>query len=190
MCPGAGPLEMRDSIPSWGDLLKPGVMYRADASRRDTYQLYLPTLDLNSRFSDSEDAELALAPIDLREETRFWTDSHLNFELYHMAQAFRRHRPHREANLEINYHCHYGCRHCFQSLVPTLKASGAYSWQQIELALGRLIEAGANEISVTGGDMFLHPHIWDLIDYVHDRFPHILLRLLVNAVRSILTTRP
>lgn len=162
-------------------LLKPGVMYRQDDLRADLIHLYQPTLALNGRFSSGDDSPLSLTLDDLRQETSFWDQGMFQFDRYYFAHSFRRHQTHREANLEINYHCHYGCQHCFQSLLPTTNESGSPSWDQLVDAVHRLVDAGACEISITGGDIFLQPHLWKLLEYLDLHWPQLTVRLLVNA---------
>lgn len=161
--------------------LKPGLMSRVDVDAPDSWTLYEPVTDASSGFSLYEAGAGYLTAEDLYSNDRAWMGGQFRPNLYHAAKSVRAHEELQEANLEINYLCHYACRHCFQSLYPSQnKLSAPDSAAQMEAA-DRLIDAGVWEISITGGDIFLDKGVWDLFDYIQERAPHITLRLLVNG---------
>lgn len=160
--------------------LRPGWMCKAD-TRPETCFLYDPVSDSGCRFvlQNPEPGELCLADLDSND--RAWEGGRLRVDIYHTAQSLRRHQDGQEANLEINYLCHYACRHCFQSLRPASHPDASPEAAMLRAAAERLLAAGATEISITGGDIFLQPAVWDLLDYLHEQAPRTTLRLLVNG---------
>jgi hypothetical protein len=161
--------------------LKPGLMSRVEKDVPEAWILYEPITDASFRFKLHETGAGDLAVADLYSNDRSWEGGQFRPNLYHAAKAVRAHEELQEANLEINYLCHYACRHCFQSLYPSQNKLSAPDGAAQREAADRLIEAGVWEISITGGDIFLDCGIWDLLDYIHERAPNITLRLLVNG---------
>ena len=161
--------------------LKPGLMSRVEKDAPDAWTLYEPVADASFRFQLYETGADDLSSADLYSNDRAWEGGQFRPHLYHAAKSVRAHQELQEANLEINYLCHYACRHCFQSLYPAQNKLSAPDVAAQREAADRLLKAGVWEISVTGGDIFLDAGVWDLLDYIHERAPHITLRLLVNG---------
>lgn len=160
--------------------LKPGLMARPDPSE-DRWTLYDPVTDADCRFALVAPAPGELAASDLDLDDRIWQGGSLDVDLYHLAKSVRAHRDLHEANLEVNYACGYSCRHCFQSLVPAGDPGGTRSRADVLDAAARLIASGCREVSVTGGDVFLSPYIWDLLDFIDERAPKTTARLLASG---------
>ncbi|MBI2900703.1 MAG: radical SAM protein [Planctomycetes bacterium] len=112
-------------------------------------------------------------------DDRAWDGGRLRFDRYHAAQRFRPHQDGREVNLEINYLCRYACRHCFQSLRPDSYPEATPDAAAVIAAAERV--AAAEEISITGGDIFLQPAVWEALDFLQERAPRATIRLLVNG---------
>ncbi|MBM4068807.1 MAG: radical SAM protein [Planctomycetes bacterium] len=160
--------------------VKPGVMWQPDKDAA-RWLLYEPGLDYHGVLTTDAPATGELAVNDLESDERAWANGQFHVDVYHAARAIRRHNDAREANLEINYLCEYACRHCFQTLRPARHSLATPTRAAVWQAADRLLAAASAEISITGGDIFLYPHLWDLLDYLHERAPDTTLRLLVNG---------
>jgi sulfatase maturation enzyme AslB (radical SAM superfamily) len=67
------------------------------------------------------------------------------------------------ANLEIMYICNYKCKYCF---VDSLEQK-TMSFEDIKSVLNKLKKFGVVKLLITGGEVFLHPNIMDIIDFAH-----------------------
>jgi MoaA/NifB/PqqE/SkfB family radical SAM enzyme len=160
--------------------LKPGTMFRP-GEQNEVWTLFEPSSGLSCRFTMGQPHTSELGFADLESNDRAWQDNRFHAEIYCASKAIRVHAEAQEANLEINYQCHYACKHCFQSLVPLGHVQAPLGVESQLAAADRLLDAGASEISITGGDIFLDAHIWEVLDHIHDRDAKITLRLLVNG---------
>ncbi|WP_017413255.1 radical SAM protein [Clostridium tunisiense] len=67
------------------------------------------------------------------------------------------------ANLEITYSCNYKCKYCF---IDSLEQK-TMSFEDIKGVLNKLKKLGVVNLLITGGEVFLHPNIMDIIDLAH-----------------------
>jgi len=65
------------------------------------------------------------------------------------------------ASFEITYNCNYKCKYCF---VDSLERK-TMSFEDIRSVLKKLKEFGVLSLLITGGEVFLHPNIMDIIDF-------------------------
>lgn len=75
--------------------------------------------------------------------------------------------------------CNIACRHCFISCGPKNDTHPYMSVQQVQQALDDARESGVREYYFTGGEPFLHPEIFELIDRTLAQGP---LSILTNGM--------
>lgn len=80
--------------------------------------------------------------------------------------------------IEITTKCNLRCKHCYRSSSPDIKDE-ELSYEEIILVLQKMYDIGARHIEVTGGEMFLHPRIKDILKFIGDNFEFI--GLLTNG---------
>jgi len=85
-----------------------------------------------------------------------------------------------KAQLELTYRCNLHCRHCYTD------PYNAMEWFQRELSLDEihrlladLQQLGVMWLNLTGGDIFMHPHFFDIYDAAIQR--GFLLQLYTNG---------
>jgi MoaA/NifB/PqqE/SkfB family radical SAM enzyme len=85
-----------------------------------------------------------------------------------------------KAQLELTYRCNLHCRHCYTDPYNDKE------WFGRELRLAEIIglidemaELGIVWLNLTGGEVFQHPHFWDIYDHAHRR--GFLLQLYTNG---------
>ena len=80
--------------------------------------------------------------------------------------------------IEITTRCNLRCKHCYRLSSPDVKDE-ELSYEEIILVLQKMYDIGARHIEVTGGEMFLHPRIKDILKFIGDNFEFI--GLLTNG---------
>ncbi len=86
--------------------------------------------------------------------------------------------PHHFA-LEITTRCNLKCEHCYRESSPDVDIEDELTYEEIIGILEKMHKIGARHIEVTGGELFLHPRIRDILKYVCENFEFI--GLLSNA---------
>ena len=81
------------------------------------------------------------------------------------------------ASLEITYACNLACVHCYN---PTHKAEpGELNLKELFSILDNLAKIGCLTLTVTGGEIFAHPHLFEILDYAQKL--SLQLNLFTNA---------
>lgn len=75
--------------------------------------------------------------------------------------------------------CNIACRHCFITCGPKNRTHDMMTRQQVEDALASARTMGVREYYFTGGEPFLHPEIFELIDMTLAQGP---LSILTNGI--------
>lgn len=75
-------------------------------------------------------------------------------------------------SLEITTRCNLRCQHCYRSSSPDIKEK-EMSYEEIITILQKMHAIGARHIEVTGGELFLHQRIKDIMSYIGDHFDFI-----------------
>ncbi len=70
-----------------------------------------------------------------------------------------------KAYLTITDFCNIRCKHCFGDF----GVGDQMSLEQINMILDQMDELGVNELSLTGGEPFIHPNIYDIIEVIAER---------------------
>ena len=80
---------------------------------------------------------------------------------------------------EITTRCNLTCKHCYRSAGIEIQEE-ELSYDEIISIMDQMYDAGARFIELTGGEIFLHPRIKDIINYACEKF--IFVGLLTNGV--------
>jgi radical SAM protein with 4Fe4S-binding SPASM domain len=81
-----------------------------------------------------------------------------------------------KAHFELTYRCNFDCVHCY---VVTPGADGELSTEEIKSALDQLAELGTLHLSLSGGEVFVHPDFAEI--YLHAKRLGFLITLLSNG---------
>lgn len=60
--------------------------------------------------------------------------------------------------------CNLSCSHCFNDSGPGVRTFGLLSFEQFEREVQTAVRAGVKEIFFTGGEPFLHPRIFEMLE--------------------------
>ncbi len=75
--------------------------------------------------------------------------------------------------------CNLACRHCFISCGPKNTSHPLMSVAQVEDAVLAAVDAGVREFYFTGGEPFVHPQIFEIIEFTLRRGP---VSILTNGL--------
>lgn len=81
-------------------------------------------------------------------------------------------------SIELTSRCNLRCKHCYRYSSPDID-DVELTYEEIIDILQRMHAIGARYIEVTGGEMFLHPRVKDIMQYIGDNFDFI--GLLTNG---------
>lgn len=84
-----------------------------------------------------------------------------------------------QIQVEMTYRCDCRCMHCYVEAGPD-RDDGCpdLTADQIVEHLGKLMDNGLQCVELTGGEAFLHPGIWDVLDYLHGK---VVIAVLTNG---------
>lgn len=71
--------------------------------------------------------------------------------------------------------CNLNCTHCFIGCGPDVRRHKMLSKEYIYGLLNEALELGVKEFYLTGGEPFLHPDIFDIVNRMLDRLPTTIL---------------
>ena len=90
-----------------------------------------------------------------------------------------------KATLETTLACNLRCAHCYnfdrQAGAVPHNAKAFLTAEEILDAMDQLASAGTIELSLTGGEVLIHPHLWRFLD--HAKALHFRVALLTNGVQ-------
>ena len=102
--------------------------------------------------------------------------------------------------IEITNTCNMRCVHCYQEDRKKKYTSNYLPLEVIKNIVDQLVELKTLRVSLTGGEVFCHPNIIEIIDYIHSKnisvsllsnitlVTHELLSKMVGKVHAIYTT--
>ncbi len=82
------------------------------------------------------------------------------------------------AQVELTKRCNLDCLHCYVDHRPQ---QPELSTEELHELIDALADLGVLQIGFTGGEIFLHPDLWDLIEHARQR--SFMVRLLTNGTR-------
>ncbi len=92
-----------------------------------------------------------------------------------------------EVSLELTYRCHEQCIHCYNpgATRNDNERSGRgdkkeLTLEEYKLIIDDLCANGLTAVSITGGDPFMYPKVWDIIDYLYQN--DIATTILTNGL--------
>lgn len=68
------------------------------------------------------------------------------------------------AHWSITGRCNYRCRHCYMN-APTGKL-GELTLEQCKTIIDGFARCGIYSVSLTGGEPLIHPHFWEIVEYL------------------------
>lgn len=71
--------------------------------------------------------------------------------------------------------CNLSCAHCFNNSGPGVRTFGFLSFEQFEHEVETAVHVGVKEIFFTGGEPFLHPRIYEMVESALDHAPTTVL---------------
>ena len=84
------------------------------------------------------------------------------------------------AQLDLTYRCNLHCRHCYTDPYNTKDSiPSELTLPEIVQLIDDMAEIGIIWLNLTGGEIFQHPHFWDIYDYAYRR--GFLLQLYTNG---------
>lgn len=78
--------------------------------------------------------------------------------------------PLQVAIMEITYKCNLKCRHCYVYDKSDVNSAGEMSTEQIIKVLKKLHTVGVMDIQFTGGEPFLRPDFFEILDFCKEKF--------------------
>lgn len=92
------------------------------------------------------------------------------------------------ATIEITHKCNLRCEHCYLEASP--EAEGIMSLTSFKNLCNQLYERGVLTLEITGGEVFVHPEIREMLEYALGKFKKIGLltngTLLKNEILELL----
>jgi radical SAM protein with 4Fe4S-binding SPASM domain len=84
-----------------------------------------------------------------------------------------------EGMFELTNRCNERCIHCYLDGAP---ARGELSLAEIRRVLDELADLGCLRLTFTGGEIFTHPHLYEILSYAREAH-HFYVTLLTNGTR-------
>ena len=78
----------------------------------------------------------------------------------------------------LSLRCSLSCEHCYQNII---KQENVLSWEETRTIFDRLLEWGIHHLSLSGGDVFLSPHLFPLLKLIASDYPSLSVSLLTNG---------
>jgi MoaA/NifB/PqqE/SkfB family radical SAM enzyme len=82
------------------------------------------------------------------------------------------------ANLQLTRRCNLACLYCRTSSSPSVDTTAELSTARWLFVFDRLKEDGVRSVFATGGEIFVRPDIWDLLEELERRF---MVHILTNG---------
>ncbi len=91
-------------------------------------------------------------------------------------EAFKKNIP-LFTTLELTQDCNFKCHHCYNfdrnSGSRPLSQEATLTFEEWKTTIDQVMNVGGFYICFTGGEVFLYPKLWELIDHVNDRHKRI-----------------